>query len=457
MNGKQRTALLSVGAALLLVTLKLATGLISGSLGLVSAAVESSGDLAAALLTLWAVRLADSPADDDHPFGHARVENLSALAEGVILLGGGLFVVFEALRRLTGSSSSDLKPTLPVFLVLAVIVVVDLSRTIVSFRSAGLHGSAALRANAFHFAADLAGSAAVIAGLSLAALGHPHADAVAALFIALLIFAASGRLLFENVQSLMDKSPVGAEQAVREAISTLASPLEVRRVRVREAAGRPFVDIVVALSATAALAESHEVSDQVEAAVLNALPGADVIVHVEPTAKGSLPIERVLAAALSVPGVREAHNILLFEVGGSREVSIHLKVPGDLTLADGHSIGLQVEEAIIVQVPGVSNVQTHLEPLDGHTVGRTPTASEQEPLATTVREVAAEHDAEVQEVRFFDGERGMVGFVTLSFPGQLTVKEAHERASQIERRVHRKERRIRELVIHTEPTENEPS
>jgi cation diffusion facilitator family transporter len=451
MASKQQTAFLSILAAGFLVALKLITGIITGSLGLISAAVESSGDIFAAGLTFLALRLSDRPADSEHHFGHARVENLSALMEAIILMGGGLFIVFEAIQRLLGKGS-HLHPTWPVFLVLVVVLIVDLSRTIISFRSAKEYSSAALRSNAFHFGIDFIGSLTVLIGLLFAAAGYAKADAISALMVSFLIFAAALRLIAENVGSLMDKAPAGAEAAARGEIDLITPSVEVRRIRVREAAGKHFTDVIVGVSATAALAESHLIADQVEDAVLRALPGSDVVVHVEPTEEGSLPVERVLAAALSIPGVREAHNVTLFELDGHREVSIHIKVPGDMSLKEGHEVGESVEEAIIERVPGVKAVQTHLEPLEGHTHGRVPNNEETDSLEEVIREVSEMHGARVDSVRFLQGEKGIIGFVDLGFSEKdISVSAAHERASEIERRIHQKERLIRELVIHTEP------
>ena len=162
--GQRRTALVSVFAAGALVALKLGTGLVTGSLGLVSAGIESSGDVVAAVLTLFAIRLGGRPADANHPYGHRRAENLAALGEAAILTGGGIVVVVEAIGRLTGGGE-PFETHWYVFAVIAIALAVDVSRVLVSLRGAAKYKSAALRSNAFHFAGDMAGSLAVLAGL----------------------------------------------------------------------------------------------------------------------------------------------------------------------------------------------------------------------------------------------------------------------------------------------------
>jgi cation diffusion facilitator family transporter len=450
MAGKQRTALVSVAAATALVVLKLGTGLATGSLGLVSAGIESSGDVVAAVLTFFAIRLAGKPADQEHNFGHARAENLAALGEAAILAAGGTVVVIQAIERLTGGAH-ELDATPAVFVVIAIALAVDVSRTLVSVRTAREFGSAALRSNAFHFGADLAGTVAVLVGLALARAGHPRADALAALFVSLLIFGAAGRLVLENGRSLMDAAPPGAHEAVRAAIARLDPPIEVRRLRIRDAAGRLFVDVVVGVSAAVPLARGHAAADAVEEAVGEALPGSDVIVHVEPAPPSAQPVEQVLAVALGVPGVRETHNVSVVERDGRREVSLHVKVPGELTLEEGHEVTHRVEEAITAHVPDVASVRTHLEPLDAAVAGAAPTPAErrafEDALAAAARTGVATRDARLLRV----GD-GLVGFVTLEVPGESTVAAAHGLASEFEEALRRELPALRDVVVHTEPS-----
>jgi cation diffusion facilitator family transporter len=180
---QRRTTLASIAAAGLLVILKLGVGLLTGSLALISAGIESSGDVVAASLTFFAVRLGRQPADPEHPYGHARAENLGALGEAAILLGGGLIVAVEAIKHLISPSGTP-DTHWYVFAVIAVALGVDLTRTVISLRTARRYGSPALRANAFHFAGDMAGSVAVLVGLLLVRAGFTRGDASAALVIA---------------------------------------------------------------------------------------------------------------------------------------------------------------------------------------------------------------------------------------------------------------------------------
>jgi len=451
-GAKHRTAVVSIFAATALVLLKLVTGVITGSLGLISAGIESSGDVVAALLTFFAIRLAGKPPDERHEYGHARAENLTALGEASILVGGGVFVVHEAYDRLSSGGGHELVAAWYVFAVIGAAIAVDIIRTLTSLRTARHYRSAALRSNAFHFGADLIGTVSVLVGMLLVRAGYERADAIVALFISALIFTVAGRLVLENVRSLMDMAPAGAHDAAQAAIERIEPPVELRRLRIREAAGKHFADVVVSIPATAALAEGHAAADDVEAAVQQALPGSDVIVHVEPNEHGQTLTERVLAAALSVPGVRQAHNVTVFQMNGSTEVTLHLKLPPTLTLAKGHAVAGQVEDAIRTAAPQVTAVQTHLEPFDQEVRAGPLAADLAERLASSVRSIVARiAGSEPRELRFVDSDLGIVGFVTLALPADRSVADAHRIASKIEQAIHNQVPEIRELVVHTEP------
>src|SRR5438552_1497170 len=198
----------------------------------------------------------------------------------------------------------------------------------------------------FVLTTDLLGSSAVLVGLLLVRGGYRRADSAAALFVGVLVVAAAVRLMKRNVDVLMDRAPAEAEAAARAAIAGVEPEVGLRRLRMRQAGGRSFADVVITVPPDAPVGQGHEAADRVEAAVHEALPGSDVVVHVEPREDEIAIRERTHAAALAVPGVREVHNVTVLEVAGRTEVSLHLKLPGDLSLEDAHNVASEVERAI---------------------------------------------------------------------------------------------------------------
>src|SRR5919197_287993 len=283
MSPQRRTALVSVGAACVLIAIKLAAGLGSSSLAL--------------------------------------------LGEAVFLVGVSLVIAGIAVARLAGAVAFSVDATWWTFGAVALVIAIDSSRLLTSLHAAQRYSSEALLASSLHFGSDLAGTLAVLAGLSAAALGFPEGDAIAALFVAALVVAAAVQLLRRNVSVLMDQAPAEAERAARRAIASLDPPVELRRLRVRRSGGSHFADVVIGIAPGAAVGQGHAAADRVEEAIQNALPEADVVVHVEPRGADVALRECALAAALTVPQVREIHNLSVLEVDGRMEVSLHLKLP----------------------------------------------------------------------------------------------------------------------------------
>lgn len=446
MSPQRRTALVSVVAAVGLVGIKLGTGLASGSLGLVSESLHSGTDLVAALLTFFAIGVAGRPADLSHPYGHGKAEHLAALAEAFALLLVSIVVGALAVARLAGWIEIETSTAWWVFAAVAVVIAIDVSRTFVSVRAARRYSSPALASNALHFGSDLAGTLAVLGGLLAVRGGWQAADSLAALFVAFLVVAAAARLIRRNVDVLMDRAPADAVLTARAAIATLDPPVEVRRLRLREAAGRTFTDVVIGVPPGAAVGQGHAVADLVEAAVHGALPGSDVVVHVEPAAEAALR-ERVRESAMSVASVREIHNLAMIELRDGVHVSLHLKLPGELPLDEAHAIAEQVERAIVESVPEVVEAQSHLEPLAEPAAGL---ESDEDP-AEIERLVLALTGAPPRAVRFLHTGEGLVIFVTLVLEPGESLAAAHATASSVERKIRAAVPAVAEVVVHTEP------
>ena len=447
MSPQRRAALVSVAAAAALVALKLVVGLLTHSLGLISEAIHSGTDFVAALLTFFAVGVSGRPADRGHQYGHGKAEHLSALAEAAFLAAASVFIGVRAVDRLTGSSGHTVHAAWYAFVVVGVVIAVDASRATVSLRASRRYRSAALASNALHFASDLAGSVAVLIGLALARAGHPSGDSIAALFVAVLVLFAAARLARANVDVLMDRAPADAEVAARAAIAALPG-IVLRRLRMRQAGGRQFADVVIGVSPAEGVGQGHAAADAVEAAVEEALPGSDVVVHVEPLEDAGIR-ERAHAAAIAVPGVREVHNLALVDVGGRTELSLHLKLPGDVTLEAAHEVAEQLERAICAAVPEVDSVQTHLEPLTEPSAAREVTFSGDR--RTVERIVVETTGREPREVRFLHTDAGLVAYLTLGLDGTSPLADAHAQASEIEERIRLERPDIADVIVHTEP------
>ncbi|HUB72440.1 MAG TPA: cation diffusion facilitator family transporter [Solirubrobacteraceae bacterium] len=447
---RRGSTLASLALAGALVALKLVVGIVTGSLGLVSSGLESSGDVVAAALTVFAVGLGARPADREHPYGHRRAENLGALGEAAILIAGAAVVGAAAIARLSRGGAPPAVRSYELAAI-ALALVLEAVRMALAIGAARRERSPALRSNAAHFAADIVGSLVVLAGLLAVRAGFHAGDSAAALAVAAIILVTAVRLIAENANVLMDRAPAQAQRAAERAIRALGGELQLERLRLRESAGRYFADVVVSVPAGRAVVEGHRAADLVEGALERALPGSDVVVHVEPRRRGLDLRDRVLAIALSEPLVKEAHDISIFERDGAHSVSLHLKFPAELDLRTAHEIAERVEQAIRAR-PGVVDVQTHLEPLERPLAVRGERAREQlharEQIGRVVRERTG---AEPRSLRVLDSDAGLVLFLTLAVAAGESLSDAHQLAGELEDELRQRVEGIAEVIVHTEP------
>jgi len=447
MSPQRRTALVSVGAALVLIAIKLAAGLTSGSLGLVAESVHSGTDLVAALLTFYALGYAGKPADPGHPYGHGKAEHLAALAEAATLALVSIGVAALAIARLAGWAHVSVTAAWWAFAAAGAVLAIDATRTVVSLRGARAYSSAALLSNALHFGSDFGGTLAVLAGLVAVRAGWQAGDSLAALFVAALVLLAATRLMRRNIDVLMDRAPADAVEAARGAIEAIEPAVDLRRLRLRQAAGRSFADVVIGVPPGSVVGQGHEAADRVEAAVQRALPGSDVVVHVEPVGDDAGLDERIRAAAMGVVPVREVHNLVVIDTQRGHEVSMHLKLPGELPLEAAHEVAEQVERAVAVAVEDVAAVHIHLEPLAEEAAGREVTVDP----AEVERVVVEATSLPPRSVRFLRTDEGIVLLLTLSLPAAASLADAHAGASRVEERIRAALPDVADVIVHTEP------
>jgi divalent metal cation (Fe/Co/Zn/Cd) transporter len=244
----------------------------------------------------------------------------------------------------------------------------------------------------------------------------------------------------------MDRVRDEDEAAARAAIAELEPDVELRRLRMREAGGRHFADVVIGVPPGAAVAQGHAAADAVEQAVQRALPESDVVVHVEPGTETAVR-DRALAAALSVRGVREVHNVSVLDMGGGVQLSLHLKLPGGLSLKDAHDVAEAVERSIREAIPEVRAVQTHLEPLTEAAAGEE-IEQDRAGIARIVEEMTGRPP---RELRFLTTDDGVVAYLTLALDPSTTLADAHAAASRVEERIRATHPEIDDVIVHTEP------
>jgi len=280
---KQRVALMSVGAAVVLTVFKFIVGFMTGSLGILSEALHSGLDLVAAIITCVSVHISDQPADKEHHFGHGKVENFSALLETILLLVTCLWIVYEAIHRLaTGKTEIDLQFVFWGYLVVVTSIIIDINRSRILNRVAKKYNSQALEADALHFSTDVLSSAVVLVGLVSAQFGFFAADSIAALIVAGIVVFVSFRLGKKSIDVLLDKAPQEIVKEVETILGEFPEVVRFHSMKVRSAGAETFVKVNIHLNPGLRLLEVHQICDRVEKEISRRIPRSETYLHAEP-------------------------------------------------------------------------------------------------------------------------------------------------------------------------------
>jgi cation diffusion facilitator family transporter len=450
-NAKSRVAAISIFASAGMAVAKFAVGITIGSLALISEALHSSVDVVATVITWLVVRVSDRPADHEHHYGHGKFESLSAL--GVIamlyVLAGGILV--ESYSRLSEHAPPPTLSAIP-FIVLLIDIAVNFWRARALHRTARATRSQALAADALHFASDVLGSIAVIAGLALSGLGYTWGDAVAAIGVAVMIALLGLRLARSTVETLLDRAPEGAAEKATAAIRAVPGVVDVERLRVRMVGSTHFIDAIVQVPRTYPIDRVDDIKRKAQDAVAAALDDADLTFTAVPVARNNESVrERIMVIAHN-SGLA-IHHVTVHDLGGKLTVSIDLEVDGDMALDKAHDIAQELEHDIQDEFGEDVEVDTHIEPLEPELPLGTDAAPDRvEVIKSALSRFAgngAIHD--IHSVRVRDTDAGeIVNFHCRAAPSMSVIK-VHEGVDEIERALRRAFPTVKRVISHAEP------
>ena len=450
-NAKSRVAAISVGASASMAAAKFVVGIIIGSLALISEALHSSVDVIATVITWLVVRVSDRPADEEHHYGHGKLESLSALGVIALLyvLAGGVLVA--SWNRLREGAAPPVITAVP-FVVLLIDIAANFWRARALHRTAHQTHSQALAADALHFASDVLGSVAVIIGLVLTALGFHWGDSVAAIAVAIMIAALGLRLARSTVETLLDRAPEGASQKARAAIAMVPGVVDVGRLRVRMVGATHFIDAIVKVPRTYPIDRVEEIKRKAQAAVAAALGDADLTFTAVPVALNNESVrERIMVIARN-SGLA-IHHVTVHDLGNKLTVSIDLEVDAELPLAEAHDITRTLERNIRDEFGADVEIDTHIEPLEPELpLGVDAAPDRVEVIRDALTRFSADtavHD--VHNVRVRSTSAGeIVNFHCRAAP-TMSVIRVHENVDEIERALRRAFPDVKRVISHAEP------
>lgn len=452
---KQTAALASIGASAALTLAKLTAGLFSGSLALLSEAGHSLLDTGATILTYFAVRAAGRPADEEHHYGHGKFEALAALAETGFLFALAAFVVIEAVRRLSGPEP-HIDASWPVFAVLVVSIIVDITRWRALSKVSRDTKSDALAADALHFSSDFIASTLVLLGLIAARYGYPQGDTFAAFGVAGFIAIAGFRLARRTIDTLLDRAPQGMADRLERIIGRVPGVESIEHIKLRAAGAEILGEVDIGVARTSSIERVSAIREAVRDAAGRAFPDSNLTVTATPLA---LDDETLLQRVLLVSARRRlpVHHVTVQEIGGRRSVSFDIELDGRMPHGKAHEIATDLENALEKELGGSIEVESHIEPLQmqelpGHDIS--PAVAEH--ILSALQRRAAEGGtiSNVHNLRVRETPVGLVVNYHCRVDPKLPVLAVHEAVDELDHKLRSDIPGVARVVGHAEPLRN---
>lgn len=464
---KSFAAAWSVLSATGLTALKIVIGIVTGSLGILAEAAHSALDLVAALITFFAVRVSDRPADATHLYGHGKVENLSALVETLLLLLTCAWIIYEAIQRLL-FQAVHVDPSVWAFAAMVVSIVVNYFNANLLGRTAKKYHSQALEADALHFSTDIWSSLVVLLGLGLVWFGEQigrkelfiHADAIAALVVAFIVIYVSVRLGKRTIDALLDTAPRGLAERVATAAAQVQHVQRVTRTRVRGSGNQIFVELCAAVPRHLSFEESDAVADRIRKAVHAISPNADVVVTTVPSAASEGVFETI--QTIAARGHFAVHNISTHLTKKGMWIDLDLEVDPHITFDQAHARATDLETRLRAELSAfresqhIADINVHIEPRAAELVNGDELAPSD--AAQYIARIHS-HSKDIPHVRAcrdIDVQR-LDGQVYLAFHMQLdadlSIADVHSVTEEMENRLRREFPALGRVVIHAEPAQ----
>ena len=454
---KQSAALSSIVASTALTLAKAAAAIFTGSLGLLSEAIHGLLDVGATVMTYFAVRIADLPADEEHHYGHAKVESVAALAETGLLFVASGWIIWEAIQRILGHGG-EVEVGFVAIGVVMTSIAVDFFRARHLQKVAKATGSQALEADALHFSSDMWSSAVVLVGLGFVWLGFPLGDAIAAIGVSGFVCLAGWRLGKRTIDSLMDAAPEGVSEKLHAIADRVPGVVVVERIRARPSGAMVFVDLDVGVSRTRSLDDMASIKAAIVAAVKAEMPGAELSVVAHPRALDDETVhDRIMVIARN-RALAIHHLTVQTLVGGGMSVSFDLEVDGRMSLEAAHAVATNLEEAIADELGPDVEVETHIEPI---TVDR---LAGLDADAATIADITRDLEAaavrggvvgEIHEVRVRATDEGIIVNFHCRADPTIAVADLHAAIDDVERAVRATRLAVRRVIGHGEPWESD--
>lgn len=450
-KAKRRAASISIISAILLTVLKIVLATTTNSLAILVLAADSFLDIAGSGTTFFSVRISGRPPDSDHRYGHGKIENLGSLIITTIILGTVGLLVYESINRLI-SNNAAISPSLIAIIGIIVSIIVDIMLSLYLKRTATLYNSQVLEANSLQFRMDIWTQSVVIFGLFFVSLGYNNADSIIAIIISGFIAYSGIKMGIKSIDVLLDRTPTNLVKKIEKIVKRVDGVLQFENLRIRTSGPKTFVDMNILVSRIFSIEKAHNIASELEDKVKDAIPNADVLVHVEAEEGDKKIIEKITKISSEIQGIIGIHDLWVRELEKLIEIDVHIQVNSNITLSKAHNISSIFEEKLDEEFNNTS-ITIHIDTEDTRINYQKPARSELSYLKKLVKNTVSNIDDVSScgniNVKHIGNEFHVS--ISCTLKEDLKMKDAHKVAENIEEKISASEVRIRKVFVHTEP------
>ena len=468
---KQKVVLTSVIAAVFLTAVKMIVGILTGSLGILSEAAHSALDLGAALVTLFAVKISDKPADKEHNYGHGKIESFSALVETLLLLVTCGWIIYEAFGRLFFEKAVKIEfgGSIWGIGIMVLSIMINISRARALRKAAKKYGSQAMEADALHFDSDVWSSLVVIGGLICVSIADYYkisalklGDPLAALGVSVLVIIVSVQLGRRTIDVLLDTAPKGMINEVTALASGVEGVLEIGDVRIRPSGPNYFIDLNVGISRNESHRVVHSIVHRLRERLKQQIPNSDIMVSTFPVDVRGETDREVYRTVKNIvdrfPNCSNIHNIHIYEVSGKKHIAIHIEVKERMSLKDSHELSHTISDLIRNKIEDVEDVSVNFEFVEQNHIRAEDITEDSRDMIDAIYGLVngSYYNVSCHDIKVYRQGNGIAVFLHCELNKSLTTEKIELISDEISQKIRDNFSEIEDIHIHVEPFENEP-
>lgn len=448
---KKAVALYSIVAAIFLIGAKTIVGFMTGSLAILTDAVHSLLDLGASIITYFSVKISDKPSDREHHFGHGKVESLGALLQILFLLAACIGIILRAVDRMQ-SHSAEINLNVWAFAVVLLSITIDFNRVRALRRVAKKYSSQALAADALHFSADIYVSAVVLLGLVAIKLGFSVADPVAAIAVSLFIISTAVRLARRSIDVLLDRAPAETEEVIRQTVRSFPEILGITKLRLRSDGRTTFAEMSLNVDRALTFGRADNLAARLQRALQDHLPAVDIIFTLIPASAESEKTADAVRYIVSSFGLT-LHHLIISETDEGNFVSMHIELPGEITLNEAHSRAGEISARLHREIPTLKKAVIHTEPLSTDSGSSPENVPNLDVLRDKVKVIVESFPgvADCHNIILTPLTRGLALSADMRMNGSVTLDQTHQMSEKVEKKLREEIAELTSITIHLEP------